>query len=303
MNTDTRNWLAGDLDEAARSALREGLAASALWSLLLGVMEQRARRKPAALLEQWREDRFVQPCTIDQRTLHELDAHLLATAAAFEAIELAPLAPLGVCSSVAATSQNRIVSTARGTELVSDPTNVLALESARRLREGAQAEVKLATSHRCTRAQAVPNQPGFAAHFRIFCLASAARERKDHAFVTEALTEHIRTHSAALDRLERHGYSFTGRTLKLLSTPERRHLAQRIAAALPGMAVTHADLAHGYYDGLRFMLDVTTPGGARVPLVDGGAFDWLRKLGANTKLAFVASGLGSQLAAFAFRTR
>jgi hypothetical protein len=137
----------------------------------------------------------------------------------------------------------------------------------------------------------------------MFCLTSAARERKDHAFVTEALTEHIRTHWAALDRLERHGYSFAERTLKLLSTPERRHLAQRIAAALPGMPVTHADLVHGYYDGLRFMIDVSASDGARMPLVDGGAFDWLRKLGANDKLAFVASGMGSQLAAFAFRRR
>ena len=303
MSTDKRNWQSADLDEAARTALREGLASSALWSLLLGVMETRALRKPAQLLEQWRQDRFVQPCAVDQRTLHALDMQLLAAASAFEAIELAPLAPLGVCSSVAATSQNRIVSTVRGTEVVSDPTNVLALESARRLREDARAEVRLATSHRCTRAQAVPDQPGFAAHFRMFCLTSAAHERKDHAFTTEALTEHIRTQSAALDRLERQGYSFGQRTLKLLATPERRHLAERIAAALPDMPVTHADLTHGYYDGLRFMIDTSTPDGARVPLVDGGAFDWLRKLGDNDKLAFVASGLGSQLVAFAFRAR
>jgi hypothetical protein len=303
MDFDTGGWRGAGIDGTVRQALNDGISASTLWSLLLGVMEQRARRKPAALLEQWRQDRFVQPCAIDQRTLLELDAHLFAAASAFEAIELAPLAPLGVCSSVAATSQNRIVSTARGTEVVSDPTNVLALESARRLREGAHAEVKLATSHRCTRAQAVPNQPGFAAHFRIFCLTSAAHERKDHEFVTEALTEHIRTHWAALDRLERQGYSFAERTLKLLSTPERGHLAQRIAAALPGVPVTHADLTHGYYDGLRFMLDVTTRDGTPVPLVDGGAFDWLRKLGANDKLVFVASGMGSQLAAFAFRAR
>jgi hypothetical protein len=137
----------------------------------------------------------------------------------------------------------------------------------------------------------------------MFCLTSATHERKDHAFTTEALTEHIRTHSAALDRLERHGYSFGQRTLKLLSAPERRHLAERIAAALPDISVTHADLAHGYYDGLRFMIDTATPDGTRVPLVDGGAFDWLRKLGANDKLAFVASGMGSQLVAFAFRAR
>jgi hypothetical protein len=304
MAGDDRTWAESGLDAAAREALSEGLAGSALWSLLLGVMEQRAKqRSPAALLGQWREDRFVRPCEIDQRTLNQLDTQLLAAAAAFEAIELAPLAPLGTCSVTALTSQNRIVSTARGTEVVSDPTNVLALESARRLSVDAHAEIKLATTHRCTRAQAVPNQPGFAAHFRIFCLTSAAHERQSHAFVTAALLEHIRVHLSALDRLERHGYAFPQRRLTLLSTPQRRHVAERIAAALPAIAVTHADLTHDYYAGLRFMIDAATGAGTRVPLIDGGAFDWLRKLGANDKLAFVASGLGSQLAAFAFRQR
>ena len=40
-------------------------------------------------------DRFVQLSYIDQRTLVELDSHLLAAARNFEALELSPLAPLG----------------------------------------------------------------------------------------------------------------------------------------------------------------------------------------------------------------
>ena len=40
------------------------------------------------------------------RALLEVDGHLFAAAAAFEAIELSPLAPLGVCSSIALASQN-----------------------------------------------------------------------------------------------------------------------------------------------------------------------------------------------------
>jgi len=149
--------------------------------------------------QQWENDRFVQPSAIDQRTLNHLDSHLLAAASQFEALELSPVAPLGACSSVALTSQNRIVSTARGTEVVSDPTNVLALECARRLRAAPDAVVKLATSHRCVRAQPVPKRPGFAQHFRMFCLASAGHEQKDHAFLTGALLEHIRTRESGAD--------------------------------------------------------------------------------------------------------
>jgi len=290
------------IDETLRQTLTQGLTATELWSLLLSVLEQRAaQRTPAMVRQQWQNDRFVQPCAVNQRTLSELDSHLLAAAAEFEALELSPLAPLASTSAVALTSQNRVVSTARGTEVVSDPTNVLALECAKRLREAPGAVIKLTTSHRCVRAQAIPKRPGFAAHFRMFCLASAAHEREDHGFVTEALIEQIRTHISALDRLEQHGYRFPERTLRLLSTPERSHLARRIAAAIPEIPATLAPLEHKYYDGLRFMLDAGTPDGNAIPLIDGGAFDWLRKLTDNNRMVYVASGMGSQLAAMLFR--
>jgi hypothetical protein len=290
------------IDATLRQALAQGMAPNELWSLLLSVFETRAtQRTSATVRQQWQNDRFVQPCTIDQRTLNELDAHLLAAAANFEAIELSPLAPLAVCSAVALTSQNRVVSTVRGTEVVSDPTNVLALECAKRLRAAPGAEIKLTTCHRCVRAQAIPKIPGYAAHFRMFCLATAGHERKDHAFVTGALLEQIRTQLAGLDRLERHGYRFPDRRLRLLATPDRKHVAQRIAEAITEVPVTLDALEHSYYDGLRFMLYVGTPDGNAVPLIDGGAFDWLRKLAANDRMVFVASGMGSQLAAFMFR--
>jgi hypothetical protein len=291
-----------DVDTALRQALMQGLAPNELWSLLLAVLEARAgQRTPAILRRQWENDRFVQPSAVDQRTLNHLDSHLLAAAAEFEALELSPVAPLGACSAVAPTSQNRIVSTARGTEVVADPTNVLALECAKRLHAAPEAIVKLATSHRCVRAQPVPKHPGFAQHFRMFCLATAGHEKKDHAVVTGALLEHIRTHLAALDRLEQHGYHFPGRKIRLLATPERSHLARRIAEGIKDTPTTVGALEHRYYDGLRFMLDVSTPAGDSIPLIDGGAFDWIHQLLANRRMVFVASGMGSQVAAFLFR--
>jgi hypothetical protein len=297
-----RNWTTAGIDGAAQTALVQGLPATELWSLLLSVLEQRAaQRTPTAVRHQWEHDRFVQPSAIDQRTLNELDSHLLEAAADFEALELSPVAPLAVCSAVALTSQNRVVSTVRGTEVVSDPTNVLALESARRLRAAPDTVVKLATSHRCVRAQEIPKQPGFTAHFRMFCLTTAGRERKDHAFLTETMIEHVRTHLTALARLELHGYQFPGRSLTILSTPARAHLAQRIADAIQDLPVTLKTLEHHYYDGLRFMINVDGPEGGSIPFIDGGAFNWLRKLGANDRLVYVASAMGSQLAAVLFR--
>jgi hypothetical protein len=302
MGAKDNSWATAGFGESAYAALARGLPASEVWSLLLNAMRERAEHRTAgALAQQWESDRFVQLSYIDQRTLLDLDSHLLAAAHEFEAVELSPLAPLGTSSSVALTTQNRVVSTVRGTEVVSDPTNVLALESARRLREDQTRIVRFSTSHRCVRAQEVPKVPGFAAHFRMFCMTTAGHERKDQAFVTDALRHHIRTHLLALDRLERHGYRFPNRRVRLLSSEEREPLAKRIAAAIEGVPVSMERLEQRYYDGLRFMISAHTTAGDDIPLIDGGAFDWLHTLAANRKLVFVASAIGSQLAAYLFR--
>jgi hypothetical protein len=308
MSTAPAEWARAGLDAAAQAALVHGLPGSQLWSLLLGVAEQRAAaRRPADLMRQWADDRFVAPCPVDQRTLLALDNVLLGVAHQFEAVELSPLAPLGTCVAVAPVSQNRIVSALRSTEVVSDPTNVLALMCVARLRADPTMQVRLATSQRCVRAQPVPPGRGFAAHFRLFCLASAAHERADHAFAVDAAVEHLALHLDALDALEGEGYAFGRRIVKLLATEARQHLAQRLQerllASRPGLSIEHAPLASAYYDGLRFMVDAHTAAGERVPLIDGGLFDWLHRLAGNAKLTLVASGLGSQLAATLFRTR
>jgi hypothetical protein len=299
---DERRWAVDGISEDAYRALAGGMSASELWSLLLEVLNTRARqRAPASLVEQWQRDAFVRLSPVDQRTMLAVDGELLAAASEFEAVELSPLAPLGVCSAVSLASQNKIVSALRGTEIVSDPTNVLALECARRLRADAGAVVRLATCHRAVRAQPVPKQSGFAQHFRIFCLASAGREQKDQAFVVSELSTHIATYRTALDRLERAGFSFPNRHLALLATPERAPLADRIAKGIAGLEIERRPLEHPYYDGLRFMLWCGAGSGGGVPLIDGGAFDWMGTLTANRKMVFVASGMGSQLVSVLFR--
>jgi hypothetical protein len=301
ITSSDRHWTSAGVDGSAYAALTSELPASQLWTLLLDVMQRRAaERTPSDLARQWARDRFVQPAYIDQRTLVALDGHLLAAAHQFEAIELSPLAPLGAASVVGPTSQNKIVSALRGTEVVSDPTNVFALECARRLRANPAQLVRLATCHRCVRAQQAPKLPGYAQHFRIFCLATAGRESQDHAVLVGALTEHITTHLAALDRLEQHGYKFNGRRVRILATADRAALADRIASAC-GPQAEREPLDHSYYGGLRFMINVRARDGADIPLIDGGTFDWVGKLAANHRLVFVASGMGAQLVAYLFR--
>lgn len=300
--SDVRSWTSAGIDPGSLDALTRTLPASRLWSLLLDVMEARAgARTPGVLLDQFGRDGFTRPSYIDQRTLVALDGHLLDATPAFEAIELSPLAPLGSCSVVGLASQNKIVSAGRGTEVVSDPTNVLALECAERLRKDPAGIVRLATCHRCVRAQEIPKEPGFTQHFRIFCLATAGHEQKDRAFTVSALVEHITTFLAALGRLEEHGYAFPNRRVTVFARPSHAHLGDRIAGAIQGVPVTRQLLEHAYYDGLRFHIDARSTLGTEIPLIDGGVFDWVSKLGSNRKLVFAASGMGSQLVAHLYR--
>src|ERR1041384_3892452 len=104
-----RDWITRQVDPALLTQLTEQLPASALWSLLLAVMQRRAQRAPADLVRQWREDRFVAPSALNPREMLDVDRELFDAAHTFEAVELAPLAPLGSCSAVAPTSQNRTV--------------------------------------------------------------------------------------------------------------------------------------------------------------------------------------------------
>jgi hypothetical protein len=217
-----RQWIVDAIGETAFGRLAEGMAGTELWSLLLEVLRERAgARTPADVLGQHRRDTFVQLAAVDQRTSVELDNHLLAAAAGFEALELSPVAPLGTCSSIALTDQHRVLSALRGTEVVSDPTNVLALECADRLMRKPDVPVRLATSHRVLRAQRVPDRPAHTQHFRLFVLATGGREVAGHGFVVQAMVEHVQTMLAALDRLERHGYAF-GRSVPRSGTGSLR---------------------------------------------------------------------------------
>src|SRR4051794_16741117 len=125
-----------------------------LASLLLAVFRRRAaRRTPAQVLERYQSDRFVRPSSVAPESLDAINsAALAALPPGFERLELSPVCPLGTSSVLGGISQDRVVATVRNTEVVSDPTNVLALECALRRRADRSATVKLAATQRALRA-------------------------------------------------------------------------------------------------------------------------------------------------------
>jgi hypothetical protein len=116
------------------------------------------------------------------------------------------------------------------------------------------------------------------------------------------MAEQMKTMLHALDQLEQHGFAFLERRITILTTENRVALGERIVAQLGGVAVARALLEHPYYNqGLRFQIAARSNEGIEIPLIDGGAFDWVAKLTSNRRAVFVASGLGSQLVPLMFR--
>jgi len=274
--------------------------------VLLELARQQARRRrPVDLLGQLERDGFVVPLMLDQRLVHQLDGCALSAAEGFEALQLAPVAPLGVCSVVAPTSQDRTLSATRGTEVVSDPTNVLALVCAQRLARTPAERVRLCTIHQVLRAQALPDKPGHSRHFRMFALAEAGHAEPDDGFEVSALARQLDVLDQLFDRLHALGCQFPRRRVVVRATAVRDTLAQRLcdrlAHSLPHVSLSREPLAAAYYDGVRVMFGADDATGAQVMIGDGGVFDWLAKLGSNRRLRFVASGFGLQLAPLLFR--
>jgi hypothetical protein len=289
-------------------ALLELLAArtpSELLPLLLEVAQQQAaRRRPSEVVGQFERDGFVRPSVVDLRTSLDFDRAALDLAIDFEALLLSPLAPLGSCSVVSPTHQDRAVATIRGSEVVSDPTNVLALECARRLTEDRNAHVRLCTIHQVVRPQRFAARPGWSQHFRMLALAEAGPAQPDHAFEVAATVGHVVLFHRMLDAFATMRCHFGERRATLHASASRRACAdrvrERLAASLPGLAIVEVPLESNYYDGVRVLFGADDRTGNFVPLCDTGMFDWLTTLTSNRRMRLVASGMGIQLVPLVF---
>lgn len=281
------------------------LQPSDLQSVLLEVHRRLAGRlQPTTVLQRYADSRFVRPAPVDPRVLsafEQLAWSLLPDG--YHPIELSPLCPLGTCSTLAAVDQNKAVATDRNVEVVSDSTNVLALEAAllRRaaLREpgGGESIVRLATSQRQVRAQHYGSHRA-PAHFRLLGLVTAGRALPRSSFECGALVEQV-GYLASLLRSWRPTWTvevavtdFTGRS---------RLLEEQVLAPLRALA-PGADLridpdrqeGRGYYLDLCYKLYVGTESGTSVEIGDGGSTDWTRTLLSDRRERLVIGGLGTE---------
>ncbi|GAA1054950.1 hypothetical protein GCM10017608_18020 [Agromyces luteolus] len=272
-------------------------------ALLAEAREAAARRRPVDLLAQWADDATVAASAVDLRTSVALDALALESAPGYDAVLLSPVAPLGASSVMAPTSQDRVLSTIRPVEVVSDPTNVLALEAARRVRAAPGEPVRLCTVHQVLRMQPVPPGHGHTRHFRLFALADAGRAEPSDAFEVRSVVAHLAVHRRVIDAASaRFGFPVGDARAIVRADPARPALGDRVAEAIagefPDVRVDREALDGSYYDGLRVGYGVAVGGrGEFREIVDIGRVRWVGELVGDRRVRFVTSAIGLQLLA------
>jgi len=275
------------------------LPGSSLNSLLLELFRVRAKKlKPAALLNEFEKNRFVAPSTVDPIGFRQLEIKCLELAKArrFTPITLSPLTVFGTSASVGFVDQNNVLSALRGTEVVSDATNVFALLMAREFKKrNNRSVIKYAAAHRHVRTQGLTN-PAFTAHFSIFCMATGGMDAGNFSFELEQLSDHISTHYSFFTNqfgndklvvkiyLKEHNRTLEDKLMKVLEDATER----------VSVRIERQSEAGDYYKTVRFRFFLHHQG-EEINLSDGGFVDWTQKLIPNKKHRMLISGVGTEL--------
>jgi hypothetical protein len=299
-------------DPGLFDSLASKMTLSDLQSLLLEVYRKRTDSIDAAdLVRQYKQNRFVKPSRVNPSAFAELD--LLAFSllpGSFETLELAPAGPLGACSALGPVDQNNVLTTIRNTEVLSDPTNIMAIECAVRRKNSPDrsAAVKLCCSHRVARAQFV-DAPASFAHFRLLSLCGAGRDTGSRRFETASLVEHADYYLRLLGALNSKGYSVSAVRVKWIALSDGIYdlLKMRI---VPELYRQHTNAVFeierdsggrgGYYRSARFQVYAKNHLEEEFFIADGGMTDWTQKLLNDRKERLIISGMGTERFIFCF---
>jgi hypothetical protein len=299
-----KNILKRSESEKLLSLLVQDLSGSELSSLLLEVFRQRSQRIPAAeLLRQYQKNRFVQPADLPVMQMKQMEIDVLSLFArhSFQPIELSPVAVFGACSVVSPTDQNKILSAIRGTEVLADATNSIALhvsdlkKNKQWIPASAGDKIRFSTIQRHIRAQAISSK-GFTPHFKIGCLVTCGRDTGQYTFEKESLSEHV----AVMLSLYREYYQVEDIRFRLLCRDgydDPMALAERLKDHLVNEhkisveVIAAPEKSNHYYKGVQYKIDIKK-NGKQFEIGDGGFVDWTQQLLQNKKERMLSTGIG-----------
>ncbi|HEX5152508.1 MAG TPA: hypothetical protein VFW07_13755 [Parafilimonas sp.] len=272
------------------------LSGSELNSLLLELFRKRIKKiSPAALLNDFDKNRFSAPSSVETISFKQFELRYLELAVAkkFNVVTLSPLTSLGACSVMGYVDQNNVVSALRGTEVISDATNVFALMIANEFKKRRMNEViKYATTQRHVRSQALHN-PAFTTHFGVFCMASGGLDKGNFSFELQHLPEHMQIHQSLLSN----EFDKEKLFIKIFLKDDNKIFYQKLQGLLKdftNVKIEKETNEGSYYTLAQFKFFLNHEG-KEINLSDGGFVDRTQKLIPNKKHRLIISGIGTEL--------
>ena len=275
------------------------LTNSELNSFLLELFRIKSQKvNPAEVVKQFNENRFVSLADTNIIKLKKIEVEWLTYAKenGYEPLNLSPLAPFAACSSVGLVNQNNVVTALRGTEVVSDATNIIALKIASKFKavKDKMLILKYSTTHRHIRGQYFSN-PNFSAHFSVFCLVAGGLDNGNYEFEISQLEEHIRIMFSLLKRRFNENQLFIKFLVKESSEQFHSILKQRENLFWADKEVVFVeDFDNKYYKTIQYKIGIKK-NNQEIEIADGGDVDWTQKLLGNRKQRLFISGIGIDL--------
>jgi hypothetical protein len=287
--------------------LSEKLSGSELNSVLLEVFHRRSKNiKPAELLRLYDENRFVKPSDLPAIELRRIELELfkLFDKHSFKSLELSPVSILGSCSVVATADQNKILSALRGTEVLADATNAMALHVASH-KKMYMGDSQSGISNYCAiprhlRAQAIEDGKGFTPHFKIACAVSAGVDVGDFYFEKESVGSHIKVMTEIFKdfyKVDDISFRFFCRSGYDDPTILASRISEHVMQEVPGCkieVIKKPEKAMNYYCGIQYKIDINV-NGRTWEIGDGGFVDWTQQLLQNKKERMLCTGIGFDL--------
>jgi hypothetical protein len=284
------------------------LSGTELNSILLEVFNQQIKDRTAPeMLKLYRLNRFVKPADLPVLALREVELHLLQIfkTDGFDPIELSPVSILGSCSVVAPADQKKILSALRGTEVLADATNAIALHISDLKQSNLwqpatpDAKLKFATIQRHVRTQAISGK-GFTPHFKIGCLVTAGMDAGNFSFEKEAISQHVAIMKKIFEgyyKVERLSFRLMCRKGYADSSRLAGELKKDLELQHPEIDVVIVENPENeieYYKGIQYKVDIAVKG-KPYEIGDGGFTDWTQQLLQNKKERLLITGFGFEL--------
>jgi hypothetical protein len=284
--------------------LTEDLTGTELNTILLDVFSDvSSKLSPSQLLNRYQSNRLVKPADLPVLELKrmELDMLELFKRLSFEPIELSPVSVLGSCSVVATADQDKILSALRGTEVLADATNSIALHicdlKQSKSLSGRTDMLNFSTVQRHVRTQQITGK-GFTPHFKIGCLVTAGTDTGSFSFEKQSLYQHI----MAMKVLYMDYYKVDDISFRFLCRKHGYDSSERLAEHVKEFIIgKHPDISIDiiktpekeidYYKGIQYKVDIRV-NGKTYEIGDGGFVDWTQQMLQNKKERMLSTGIG-----------